>query len=288
MTKYLRYLTFNGFQDSPTDADVADATACRQWEPNVWNGVEMYKRYALPVPCPDLAKLIVYASFSGVIPPTEPVLGIAYCWVQVSRNLLAVTGVRSQQRFLLETLHKAVTSSAPSFGYSVTRFEDAFKQVVDEDFANELFVGPARWSPNRKISAQVFFRFDNKPFTYVVFRDRFGAETSQLLFAHSHPNSLGKLEWLSNHQVRIWQANKRDYWLCDLSGDFQFFYPPADAGDPHSLYRLAEVLLDGRGVIPDEETGLSLLERSAAAGYKHAIGRLRRMTDAHPTDRETR
>jgi TPR repeat protein len=80
----------------------------------------------------------------------------------------------------------------------------------------------------------------------------------------------------------IMQANNRDYWLCNVDGTVEFKYPQADSEDPHAIYRLATILLDGHGVIPNPEKGMELLERCANMGYKHAIKRLQK--PYHSTD----
>jgi TPR repeat protein len=82
--------------------------------------------------------------------------------------------------------------------------------------------------------------------------------------------------------IIIMRENNRDYWLCSIDGTVEFRYPQADSNDPHAIYRLATILLDGYGVIPNPSKGMELLERCAKMGYKHAIKRLQ--MPRHSTD----
>ncbi|MEP3479013.1 MAG: SEL1-like repeat protein [Fuerstiella sp.] len=236
----------------------------------------MYERYALPVRCAGLAKLAIYGSHHGILPPTEPVDGVALCWVEVSENLSAYRTVRHQQELMLQLEHSAVLSVADKYRFDAAPFVSAFQRVIEEDFRNEFCVGSQHSSPDRRLKAQVFYRFDNFPQTYLLIRDKDGVEVQRILFAHSSPDSLGKLHWVSNDKICVWHKNKSEHWLCGLDGTIQFVYPPADTGDVHAIYRLATMLLDGKGVIPDHESGYMLLELAANGGYKHAKRRLER------------
>lgn len=276
MTKYLRYLSFRGFQRSPVDSDAATIAIAKNWEPNVWNGIDMYERYALPVPCSDVAKINIYASLDGCLPPTKPVLGIAVCWVEVTEDVSSLSTVRDQQEFVLSLVHSAVLSVADDFGFDKVPFVSAYQKVIDEDFRNEMCIGRPRSSPNRRLKAQIFYRFDNRPETYVLIRDKSGDVVQQIHFAQSSPESLGPIQWISNDELCIWHKNMRDHWLCHLEGHVQFVYPPAETGDAHALYRLATMLIEGQGVLPDFERGIRLLQQAADAGYKHAQRRLER------------
>lgn len=276
MTKYFRYLSFRGIQQSPVDSDAATIAIAKHWEPNVWNGIKMYERYALPVPCTELAKLNIYGSLDGCLPPTDPVLGVAFCWVEVTQDLSSLTTTQLRQAFVLQLVHSAVLAVADHFGFDNAPFIAAYQKVIDDDFQNEYCVGSPRSSPNRRLKAQISYRFDKRPETYVVIRDKRGDAVQEILFAHSLPESIGTIRWISNDEICVWHKNKRDHWLCNLNGLSRFVYPPAETGDAHALYRLATMLIDGQGVIPDYPRGMGLLQQAANAGYKHAQRRLDR------------
>ena len=274
MTKYLRHLSFRGFQESPSE--VSTIPVGHHWERNAWNGIDMYERYALPVACTNLAKLNICASLNGTLPPAEPVCGVATCWIETNEDPLTFDTVRSQQDYLLKLVHSAVLSVAPYYGFGIDSFILAYQNIIDGDFNNEYCIGPQRSSPDRLLKAQILYRFDNRPQSYLLIRDKNGSEIQRILFAHSGPTSFGVLRWISDNEICVWHKNNRDHWRCTLSGTIRFVYPPADTGDAHALYRLATMLLDGQGLIPDYDSGLALLQQAAHRGYKHAQRRLER------------
>jgi hypothetical protein len=97
-------------------------------------------------------------------------------------------------------------------------------------------------------------------------------------FASGNEHSIGQLRWDGCDKIRIpLTALTGDaHWNIFLDGRVRFVFPKSEIGDPHYLYQHAILLLDGAFVVPDRIAGLDLLERSAKAGYKHAIRRLQR------------
>jgi hypothetical protein len=95
-------------------------------------------------------------------------------------------------------------------------------------------------------------------------------------FANGNEHSIGQLRWDGYDKIRIplTAVTGDAHWNIFLDGSVRFVFPKSDTCDPHHQYQHAILLLDGTFVVPDRIAGLDLLERSAKAGYKHAIRRL--------------
>jgi hypothetical protein len=201
MSKYLRHIEFRGFQSTPSECDSQVLPICSGWNSNAWNGIAMYRRYALPVPCEGLAKLNIFGCLSSEREPTEAVFGVAICWVKVETKPKTTTDLRMQQQFLLDTVHRAIIQSAPTYGFLLDNFINAYQRVMDEEFHYEFWIGKSFSSPNRKLKARVFFQYDNAAMTYLVISDSRGNEISRILFCHCHEQSLGRMKWTSKEPL---------------------------------------------------------------------------------------
>ncbi len=94
-------------------------------------------------------------------------------------------------------------------------------------------------------------------------------------------HACGKLQWLDNGHVRLWQENQRDYWDYDVeAGSASYHYPRAERGDPHGEYDLAQMYFKGYIVDQDEAQGLYWLRRSADHDFGRAKKLLKKLTDA--------
>lgn len=274
MAKFLRSLDFRGFQAVAADSEQHLLSYGAGWHPNFLNGVKLYVRYALPVPCAALIKLNVYACREGELAPREDGLGIGSVWVTADFDRIAKLDERGQQSGLLDIVHRGALRAAKYFGFPVESFHAAQKRVVAGDFRLEYWLGKPLSSPDRARKAQLFYRFNREPILSAVFFDRQGNELLRLPFARCNELNVGKISWIDDDTLKVPHQNGIDHWLCRTDGTFEFVYPRLESGNPHHVYALGVMLLEGHPVLPDRDRGLELLRQAAADGYHHAIQRL--------------
>lgn len=280
MAKYLRYAEVRRFLRTPTcDESEANSLAylsgCASW----FTGATMYFRLALPVECSGLQKLNIYGCPGAETVCGESILGIASVWVGVPEDATPLKEkCREQQQLVLDLAHRAVQVASERFGFSMAPFDAAKLQVEAGDYALKYQAGKTKASPNKKWRASVWCRFDQKMITELRIAAADGTIVSQTAFAQADDNSLGQLAWEGNESIRVplTSVTGDAHWRCSLDGKYEFVFPKSETGSAHALHQHATMLLDGTWVIPDRTTGLTLLRRSAAAGYPHAIKRLQR------------
>lgn len=185
---------------------------------------------------------------------------------------------KSQQAFALELAHAGIIAASKRFEFDLTVFDKAKISVEENDYILSYEIGKSKASPDRKYTASVFCRYDNHYISELRVMKKDGTHQCLYHFANGNENSIGQLRWVACDKIRIplTAVSGDAHWDCDLDGRIRFVFPKSETGDSHQLYQHAILLLDGTWVVPDRIAGMDLLERSAKAGYKHAIRRLDR------------
>jgi len=294
MAKNLRGAEVRGFLRAPThESDsnqITYLTGCENW----FTGAAMYFRKALPVPCSGVQKLNIYGCPNAETICGESVLGIADVWVNVpSLSPSFLNDCKSQQAFVLEVAHAGIIAASKRFAFDVAVFDEAKRYVEENDFQLSYQIGKSKASPDRQHIAAVFCRYDNQYICELRVMKKDGTLDCVVHFANGNEDSIGQLRWDGYDKIRIpLTAISGDaHWEYVLGTRVRFVFPKSEIGDPHYLYQHAILLLDGAFVVPDTIAGLDLLERSAKAGYKHAIRRMLReqhnqaMQAKHPDER---
>lgn len=66
-------------------------------------------------------------------------------------------------------------------------------------------------------------------------------------------------------------ANNRDYWEYDVESDtIKFVFPRAEANNPHGLYDLGQLYMEGLYVLKDIDMAKHFLQLSVENGYSRA------------------
>lgn len=279
MTKFLRDAEIRGFLREPTfESDsnrITYLTGCESW----FTGAAMYFRKALPIQCSGVQKLNMYGCPNAETRCDEPTLGIADVWVNVpSMAPPSLHGCRSQQAFVLDLAHSGIVAASKRFAFDVAVFDEAKLYVEENDYQLSYQIGKTKASPDRNYTAAVFCRFDNQYICELRVMRHDGTLECVFHFAHANEHSIGQLRWDGCDKIRIplTAVTGDAHWNIFLDGRVRFVFPKSEMCDPHHQYQHAILLLDGTFVLPDRIAGLDLLERSAKAGYKHAIRRLQR------------
>lgn len=280
MTKFLRDAEIRGFLREPR-CDESDANrlsylgGCQNW----FTGAAMYFRIALPVPCFGVQKLNIYGCPDLETICSESLLGIATVWVNIPSSVPAeLKNCRSQQQFTLDLAHSGIIAASRRFEFDLERFHAANVRVKENAYALTYQIGKTKTSPDKKFTAAVLYRYDNGCITELCVMKKDGSLQCRYQFARGNETSIGQLRWEASDKICIPLTGVTGdaHWECNLDGRFEFVFPKSQTGDSHHLYQHATLLLDGTWVLPDRRAGLALLERSAKAGYKHAIRRLQR------------
>ena len=279
MTKYLRDAEIRGFLRAPiyeSDSNrITYLTGCENW----FTGAAMYFRKALPVPCSGVQKLNIYGCPNAETICGESVLGIADVWVNVpSLSPSFLNDCKSQQAFVLDLAHEGIVAASKRFAFDVAVFDEAKLYMEENDYRLSYQIGKTKASPDRKYTAAVFCRFDKQYISELRVIKHDGTLECVFHFANGNEDSIGQLRWDGYDKIRIpLTAISGDaHWEYVLGNRVRFVFPKSEMGDPHYLHQHAILLLDGAFVVPDKIAGLDLLERSAKAGYKHAIRRMQR------------
>ena len=80
-----------------------------------------------------------------------------------------------------------------------------------------------------------------------------------------------KKYWRTDLKFIIELANNRDYWEYDVESDtIKFVFPRAEANNPHGLYDLGQLYMEGLYVLKDIDMAKHFLQLSVENGYSRA------------------
>jgi len=185
---------------------------------------------------------------------------------------------------LIDEVNDALLSLAMRMGWDTQALHALHEEVVRRAYRFDGSSGRALKNPSGTLSAIAAWQTDRYIHVGVRVTDvkakttRFAAATRIGIGLGLLETLLGPLYWSDDRHVRLFHRNKRDYWHIDThSGNAQFHFPRAEAGDAHGQYDLARMYLDGWIVEQDNASAMRWLEKSAAQGFARAQTLLRRM-----------
>lgn len=277
MANYLRFIDYR-FTDAAGQQTRDDVIGVQPVAPEVYHLQWMYEHLATPLPSGGVSKVNIY--FTPTKADREPteVLGIAEVYESFDISHFMSLSANERQHYFLERFHAAMLRCAKHFRWEKKQLEEAHRQIVDKNFHFTIAWKKPLASPDRRVKVQAFVEASSFPaHLYLIFFDREMQPRQRTLLSvgTNGPGSiefaLGEIRWIDSGTVRIQHQNKRDYWLCTTDGGVSFHYPRAEANDPHGLYDLGKMYVEGQWVLQDRNRGIELIRASAALGFNHAI-----------------
>ena len=150
----------------------------------------------------------------------------------------------------------------------------------------------AVFSPDRLHKAQIYFEYDcQSSGTFVDFTSNKGELLKRVQFTpwgwSVICKSVGDIHWLDNEKIKIFHiqvdrndkeadCNTKYYWLISIDGQVAYNCTGANEQNPHLLFELGKRFYEGKMVLENKETGVSLIRQSANLNYKHAKNWLKR------------
>ncbi|WP_339436637.1 MULTISPECIES: tetratricopeptide repeat protein [unclassified Pseudomonas] len=201
-------------------------------------------------------------------------------------NLPIDASDRTIRQSLIEDINEALLSLAALKGWDSDPIHKLHAEVIKREYQFSGTTGRPLKNPSKTLSATAAWRTDQYINIGVLVQG--AKKTSETFFTATRisislglfESLLGAVEWVNDQTVRLFQANKRDYWEIDTTaGTVAFHFPRAEAGDAHGQFDLAKMYVDGWIVEQDFEQAKTWLERSAAQGFSRAIKLLQRLND---------
>lgn len=190
------------------------------------------------------------------------------------------------RKALINDINEALISLATLKGWDTEPIRKLHAEIIKRDYQFSGTSGRALKNPSKTLTALAAWRTDQYINVGILIRgskntpDEFFTATRIGISLGLFESLLGAVEWVNDQTVRLYQANKRDYWEIDTSSrKVVFHYPRADSGDAHGQFDLAKMYVDGWIVEQDFEQARQWLERAAAQGFSRAIKLLQRMND---------
>ena len=226
MAKYLRDAEIRSFLREPTcESDSNRITYLTGYE-NWFTGAAMYFRKALPVQCFGVQKLNIYGCPNAETICDESTLGIAHVWVNVPSIIpSSLDNCKSQQAFALELAHAGIIAASKRFEFDLAVFDEAKMSVEDNDYVLSYEIGKSKASPDRKYTAAVFCRYDNRYITELRVMKKDGTLQCLYHFANGNENSIGQLRWDAYDRIRIplTAVTGDAHWDCYLDGRISLY-----------------------------------------------------------------
>ncbi|MGV3756214.1 MAG: hypothetical protein ACO1QS_12600 [Verrucomicrobiota bacterium] len=273
MPKYLRHLA--GFHDPEIEQALGRA--------GVVHLLPMYEHYCTPLPVDGCAKLVICFRQQPVQTTPSLVLDIATIEHPFDLARFTCLPATEQPRYVLDALHRAVMAAGHHFHWPLAQAQAAYDRIIREKFQFRFLWTKPKASPDRKLRAQVEVDFADTVRLSVVFLKPDGEVVLRQPLSLLPPGMgavafvLGKLAWRSPTTFQITHENGRDHWLCGTDGSLRFVYPRAERGDPHGLYDLGRMYLEGQYVLRDPAQGRQLIEEAARQGWPPAREYLRKI-----------
>jgi hypothetical protein len=190
------------------------------------------------------------------------------------------------RKSLIEDINEALLSLATLKNWDTDPIHKLHAEIVKRDYQFSGTSGRSLKNPSKTLTASAAWRTDQYINIGVLVQgakntpEEFFTVTRIGISLGLFESLLGAVEWVNDQTVRLFQANKRDYWEIDTgSREVTFHFPRAESGDPHGQFDLAKMYVDGWIVEQDFEQARRWLERSAAQGFSRATKLLQRMND---------
>ncbi|MGC6368571.1 tetratricopeptide repeat protein [Pseudomonas sp. K2I15] len=190
------------------------------------------------------------------------------------------------RRSLIEDIHEVLLSLAVLKGWDADPIHKLHAEIIKRDYQFSGTAGRALKNPSKTLTATAAWRTDQ--YIHIGVLVQGSKNTPEAFFTATRigialglfESLLGAVEWINDQTVRLFQANKRDYWEIDTTTKtVGFHFPRAESGDAHGKFDLAKMYIDGHIVEQDFEQARQWLERSAAQGFSRAVKLLQRMND---------
>ena len=187
---------------------------------------------------------------------------------------------------LIEDIHEALLSLAVLKGWDTDPIHKLHAEIIKREYQFSGTAGRPQKNPSNTLSATAAWRTDRYINIGVLVQG--AKDTPERFFTAARigialglfESLIGAVEWVDDQTVRLFQANKRDYWDIDvITQTVEFHFPRADSGDAHGQFDLAKMYINGWIVDQDIEQARKWLERSAEQGFPRAIKLLQRMND---------
>ncbi len=183
---------------------------------------------------------------------SEEFLDVMIVKIYFDRTLFSSWNINDRKCFLLHSIWLALDTYAGQYGWDRNYCQNVYQHVLDSGMTLDRWWGkPVLHGPSQmSVQAHVHCS-DTVDFSLGLF-DRKKRLLKKRLIARSLSTlgtidtTYGKLEWLDQTLVRLWDSNKRDYWDWNIETDqLSFHYPRAERGDPHGQYDFARMYLAG-------------------------------------------
>jgi hypothetical protein len=197
-------------------------------------------------------------------------------------NVLLQSDGLEQKKMLLDAIFSCFLKYADEYGWNKEQGLVTYKKILDAEIQFEQYIGCAVNKKNRH-KAQCYFSFTQKIDLFLCVR-RKDSEIEQRLLITQMSGSwyffaqiLGKLFWKNDETVVLEWRNKQACWEINIRHNtvkFKHYKFSANDDNPHYLYQLACLYLNGLYFLPDTEKAFQLLNKSAKLGYKHAKNKI--------------
>ncbi|MFC6336098.1 hypothetical protein GIR22_00440 [Pseudomonas sp. CCM 7891] len=201
-------------------------------------------------------------------------------------NLAADAPDGAIRQALIEDINEALLSLAALKGWDTDPIHKLHAEIIKRNYQFSGTAGRSLKNPSKTLTATAAWRTDQYINIGVLVQG--SKSTPEVFFTATRigialglfESLLGAVEWVNDQTVRLFLANKRDYWELDTtSKTVEFHFPRAESGDAHGQFDLAKMYVDGWIVEQDFEQARQWLERSAAQGFSRAVRLLQRMND---------
>ncbi len=181
---------------------------------------------------------------------------------------------QGRKRFFLSSIHETLLAFADDYGWDTAQCTEVYERILAEGIVFDRWWGKPVRHRGTSRTAQCHVAYEDNVVLSLGVRDKDGGLLRKTRLATlpatigAVTNACGKLEWLDENHLRLWQENQRDHWDYDIEADaFEYHYPRAERGDPHGQYDFAQMYFRGYIVDHDEERGLIWLWRSAEQNF---------------------
>ena len=190
----------------------------------------------------------------------------------------------NQKKHLLDAILACLLKFADEYGWNREQCQLAYDRILARNIQFEQYIGRVVQNKINRFKAQCYFSFEEKITLHLdVWQDRDLENKKRLLVTQMQGgwylfgHVFGRLFWKDTEIVVLEWRNKRGCWeinITDETVNFKHHKFNEEDNNAQGLYQLACLYLNGDFFLPDYEKAISLLEKSAALGYKHAKKKL--------------
>lgn len=191
-------------------------------------------------------------------------------------SIMAQSSEEDNVLLICDIIFDSLTNDANFNQENIGKLTSLKQDAVKTIFNFEGWLTSAKTNQSKDKKARAYFKYSKNIEVGVYIYKKNQDEQKVILFYYppslrSLQKLIAELSWENNDTLIVKRKDTNDFWRVDTrSNHADFIFSRAQENNPHGMYDLGLMYLEGDLVIANREKAITLLEKSYQLGYKKA------------------